>query len=48
MNLEEIRSKLERLEDTICINLFERSQFKRNLKIYKPQDIYSRVPRKFL
>lgn len=35
MSLEEIRSKLRRLEDTICISLFERSQFKLNSDIYK-------------
>lgn len=42
MSLEQIRSKLRRLEDTICISLFERSQFKLNPVIYTPGKI--RIP----
>lgn len=40
MDLENIRSKLRRLEDTICITLFERSQFKLNTPIYKEGEVY--------
>mgnify|MGYP001576370596 CR=1 FL=1 len=40
MNIEGIRSKLRRLEDTICISLFERSQFKLNNTIYEAGKIH--------
>ena len=39
MDIENTRSKLRRLEDTICISLFERSQFRLNDIIYKPDRI---------
>jgi len=36
MELENIRRKLERMEDSIIFSLFERSQYKRNDKLYVP------------
>ena len=39
MSLEELRSTLIRLEETIIFALIERAQFKTNPDVYKPGNI---------